>query len=52
MSVSRAEIDAAADLFAPLGLEITHRPMMGGAILYAGGRIFAAIMPGAGLTTW
>jgi DNA transformation protein len=48
MGVSRAEIDAARDLFAPLG-EITHRPMMGGAILYADGRIFAALMGEAGL---
>ena len=49
MSVSKAELAAARDLFAPLGAEITHRHMMGGAILYAGGRIFAAIMGEAGL---
>jgi len=45
--VSRAEIDAARDLFAPLG-EITYRHMMGGALLYADGRIFGAIMGEAG----
>ena len=44
MAVSPAEIDAAKDLFADLGAALTHRPMMGGAMLYADGRLFAAIM--------
>ncbi|MEE4119262.1 MAG: TfoX/Sxy family protein [Paracoccaceae bacterium] len=48
MAVSRAGLDAARDLFAPLG-DITHRHMMGGAILYADGRIFGAIMGPQGL---
>ncbi len=43
MAVAPADLEAARDLFAPLG-RITHRPMMGGAVLYADGRIFAAIM--------
>lgn len=49
MSVSAAELAAARDLFAPLGAEIAHRHMMGGAILYADGRIFGAIMGDEGL---
>ena len=32
----------ARDLFAPLG-EITHRPMMGGFVLYADGHLFATV---------
>jgi len=48
LAVARADLDAALELFAPLG-EITHRPMMGGRILYADGRLFAAIMGEAGL---
>ena len=48
MAVSRAELDAARDLFAPLG-DVGHRHMMGGAMLYADGRLFGAIMGEAGL---
>jgi DNA transformation protein len=48
VAVAPADLDAARDLFAPLGT-ITHRHMMGGAILYADGRIFAAIMGDEGL---
>ena len=48
MAVAPAHLAAARDLFAPLG-KITTRPMMGGAILYAAGRIFAAIMGDEGV---
>jgi DNA transformation protein len=49
VAVPRADLEAAMDLFAGLGAEITHRAMMGGEILYADGRIFAAIMGEAGI---
>ena len=42
MSVSDAELALARDLFADLG-PITHRRMMGGAVLYADGHLFALL---------
>jgi DNA transformation protein len=40
--VSTADIAAFTELFADLG-EITTRPMMGGTVFYADGRLFATI---------
>ena len=42
MSVSDSDIAFAHELFAGLGA-ISHRKMMGGLTLYAGGRIFAIL---------
>jgi DNA transformation protein len=48
MSLSRAEIEAAQDLFSGLG-DITTRRMMGGLCLYHEGTIFAIVMSDGGI---
>lgn len=43
MAVPESDLNAALELFEGLSAPLTHRRMMGGFCLYAGGRLFASL---------